>query len=596
MSAGVATVAEAGTYYLSGVLYLTSSTNATGDDFAIRVLKNTTLAWMAYSEISHTSFGANLASSMSIPYSLTLQLAAGDTVTLQLASRMSTSTIYVQPTSTFTLYSLLTGPTGNTGPTGPQGPQGTQGNQGQQGNTGPTGPSGPTGRTGPTGPTGQQGIQGIQGIQGLTGPTGPTGQQGTQGIQGIQGLTGPTGQQGIQGIQGLTGPTGTTGTQGPQGIQGIQGLTGPTGTTGTTGTTGLQGPTGAPGQGLFPSNYIVQGSLTANQTITAASDTLIQFSDQYDPQNWYNASTYICTPTIAGYYQVTLNVLFNNVNGGTGQINAQVRKGANSVMLLQNQINTIDPLTLTGTKIVQMNGTTDTLSFTAFTSSTTGSQVLDGITLQTETWFSAVLLLSGSTGATGQQGLQGIDGVTGPTGPTGRTGTTGTTGTTGPQGTQGTQGNTGPTGIQGPTGTIGNYSGTSYRDTTTLTFVQSSSVPYLSASNTGDIGSLNNFNDLGTILNVPNIQFTYMAIVYAYNGSPGNVSFGVVDFSNTALQSTTLNISGVSSNINNPSIVQFTFGTPITTATIRALRIGVWGFGITSTNYVNVRAVMLGFT
>ena len=104
-----------------------------------------------------------------------------------------------------------------------------------------------------------------------------------------------------------------------------------------------------------------------------------------------------------------------------------------------------------------------------------------------------------------------------------------------------------------------------------------------------------NYNELGTLINVPNVNFTYISIVYAFNGTPGNILYGIVDFSGNILESTTLNIAGVSSDINNPSIVQYTFPTAITTLTARPLRIAVWGGSIGGSNYVLVRTVMLGF-
>jgi hypothetical protein len=175
--------------------------------------------------------------------------------------------------------------------------------------------------------------------------------------------------------------------------------------------------------------------------------------------------------------------------------------------------------------------------------------------------------------------------MTGPIG-TGPTGYSGTTGTTGIQG---------PTGQQGPTGSISNYVGTNYRDTTTLTFVQNNGTVYYKASLTATLGAIPNYNELGTMLNVPNISFSYMAIIYAFVGSPGDVQFGIVNFANTIIASTTLNISGVSSNIDNPSIVEYTFPTAITTATIRPLRIALWGGSIGDSDYINIRTVILGF-
>jgi len=48
----------------------------------------------------------------------------------------------------------------------------------------------------------------------------------------------------------------------------------------------------------------VQGKLSADQTISNGTDTVVQFIDDFDPRNWYNASTYQLTPSIAGYYHI----------------------------------------------------------------------------------------------------------------------------------------------------------------------------------------------------------------------------------------------------------------------------------------------------
>ena len=189
-------------------------------------------------------------------------------------------------------------------------------------------------------------------------------------------------------------------------------------------------------------------------------------------------------------------------------------------------------------------------------------------------------------GPTGEQGPLGESGPTGETGPMGEQGPTGETGITG---------TTGTTGAQGPTGTLETYPGQTYRDTTTLSFVQNNGALYYSASHGAAWGTLQGYNELGTIINTPGVSFTYAAIVYAFNNNPGNVSFGVVDFSNTVLASTTLSISGVSTNIDNPSIVEFNFSSAITTSTLRPLRVAVWGPSIGGTNHVHVRTVVLGY-
>jgi hypothetical protein len=209
----------------------------------------------------------------------------------------------------------------------------------------------------------------------------------------------------------------------------------------------------------------------------------------------------------------------------------------------------------------------------------------------------------GTTGPTGYQGLQGITGLQGPTGLQGSTGVTGTVGTgpTGLQGPTGFQGATGPlgTGPQGPTGVAGSYIGTNYRDTTTLSFVQNNGTVYykssLSSSLVANGNTITSYNELGTILNVPNVSLSYMAIIYAFVGAP-TVSFGVVDMSANILQSTSLNISNIASyNIDtNPAIVEFSFPSTITTVTPRPLRIALWGT-FSGSNYVFIRTVVLGF-
>ena len=78
-------------------------------------------------------------------------------------------------------------------------------------------------------------------------------------------------------------------------------------------------------------SYFAQGKLSANQLITTGSDVVIQFVDDYDPQSWWNISTYRFTPTVAGYYNVSLGVWFENMAASSSaQVNAQARKNGNS--------------------------------------------------------------------------------------------------------------------------------------------------------------------------------------------------------------------------------------------------------------------------
>jgi hypothetical protein len=192
-------------------------------------------------------------------------------------------------------------------------------------------------------------------------------------------------------------------------------------------------------------------------------------------------------------------------------------------------------------------------------------------------------------GPTGLQGPTGVTGITGAVGagPTGLTGVTGVTGVTG------------FTGPQGPTGVIAPYQGTSYRDTTTISFKQNNGTVYYEAKKIGTQYGLTHFNELGAMLNVPNVKFTYMAIIYAYSGNPGDVQFGIVDFmnNNQIISSVSLQIPNILTyNIDtNPAILEYTFPTAITTTSARPLRIATWGGNITETNHPHIRTIILGF-
>ena len=279
----------------------------------------------------------------------------------------------------------------------------------------------------------------IQGIQGLS----------VQGIQGVQGVQGPQGTQGLQGVQGAQG---NQGTQGSQGI-GIQGLSG------TQGTQGLQGATGGL---LTPTSYISQGRLASDFTVTANTDTLLPFVVDFDPQGWWNPTTKRLTPTIAGYYLVDYQVWWAaGASGITGQNNIQARRNGNTFIVDQLTINSNNGYTLDGNKAIYMNGSTDYLDFTAYTSNTT-SQVIQygGNTLGQGTFFTATLITSGTVqGTTGSQGTAGFVGSNGSQGVQGYTGSQGTAGFVGSNGSQGVQGLQGATGagvqgIQGPQGTL----------------------------------------------------------------------------------------------------------------------------------------------
>jgi hypothetical protein len=126
-----------------------------------------------------------------------------------------------------------------------------------------------------------------------------------------------------------------------------------------------------------PSNNIVAAKLTTNQTISN-SDVAINFTSINDPQGWFNNSTHKFQPTIAGYYNISYSVLWGTgtVTGGQ-QMNTQIHfNGSTQLYISQSVVNTSVNFTQSGSVIVYLNGTTDYITITGYSSSTSGSQIV----------------------------------------------------------------------------------------------------------------------------------------------------------------------------------------------------------------------------
>jgi hypothetical protein len=184
-----------------------------------------------------------------------------------------------------------------------------------------------------------------------------------------------------------------------------------------------------PASSLAASQYVVQGKLGGDSTVPANTNNwIIPFVSDFDPQSWwinggtggsnaYTSSARI-QPTVEGYYQVSMGAWWAVGSTTSNQINVQAVKNSNStLMIIQETIPTSNiGLSMGGSKMVYMNGTTDYLSFTAFTANSGGQTLLVGSTATGQgTWCSAHLIAYGP----------GFTGFTGPTGPTGLTGPTG---------------------------------------------------------------------------------------------------------------------------------------------------------------------------
>ena len=124
-----------------------------------------------------------------------------------------------------------------------------------------------------------------------------------------------------------------------------------------------------------PGNYYVRLGRTSNQTIPVGTDTLIGFSTIVDPNNWYSGITTRTTPTVAGNYQI--QAMLNWQAGTTtnaNQSNIQLRKNGNTFAISIVGIQTFQySQFICG--IASMNGTTDYIEFTAYTSNATSQTV-----------------------------------------------------------------------------------------------------------------------------------------------------------------------------------------------------------------------------
>jgi hypothetical protein len=149
---------------------------------------------------------------------------------------------------------------------------------------------------------------------------------------------------------------------------------------------------------VVPSTLLVQGYLTGNQSIPNNTDTIINFERQYDPNSWLNEGTRRFTPTVAGYYLVSFGAWLENPASTTNQVNVQIRKSTSggppgTVMILQQPLNNGTGISLSGTRILYMDGALDYLDFTIFQGSGSPKNLLYGGTPEgAGTWFSANLI------------------------------------------------------------------------------------------------------------------------------------------------------------------------------------------------------------
>ena len=123
-------------------------------------------------------------------------------------------------------------------------------------------------------------------------------------------------------------------------------------------------------------NYYVKVARLTDQTIPNATDTVIQFSSITDPNSWYNGSTYRTTPTVSGNYYVS--VMVNWVKGTiapTDQTNVQIRKNGTTFSIHQIPVNSGMDFTASLFGITTLNGSSDYIDVTAYTSNPTSQDI-----------------------------------------------------------------------------------------------------------------------------------------------------------------------------------------------------------------------------
>jgi hypothetical protein len=143
---------------------------------------------------------------------------------------------------------------------------------------------------------------------------------------------------------------------------------------------------------IITSSYICEGILASNQTFATGSDVKILFVRYDDPNGWIASNQF--QPTIAGYYSISFGAWLQNPGISSNQVNTQMRKNGNSMILSQQPLNNGTGISLGGSRIIRMNGTTDYIDWTIFqgAGSSANGTLLQGTVNGSGTWFSAFLI------------------------------------------------------------------------------------------------------------------------------------------------------------------------------------------------------------
>jgi len=130
----------------------------------------------------------------------------------------------------------------------------------------------------------------------------------------------------------------------------------------------------------------------ANQSVSSSTWTKVQLNtEEWDTSNDFDASNYRYTPTVAGYYQVNMNLRFTN-SGSFNQAIIAVYKNGSTYRVSTNlrDIVNVSPMHIAGSLLVYLNGTTDYIEFYAHIAAT--SPVFDYSNTENNCWMEATLV------------------------------------------------------------------------------------------------------------------------------------------------------------------------------------------------------------
>lgn len=115
-----------------------------------------------------------------------------------------------------------------------------------------------------------------------------------------------------------------------------------------------------------------------SQTIASGSSVVVDvFSEDADPEGWFNDATGRFTPGIEGYYQVNAQITILSVTDGSKMIVQLYKNGSREVILGRGVSGGTDYNGYGGSHVVYMNGTTDYLEILAY-QNTGSNQTIGG--------------------------------------------------------------------------------------------------------------------------------------------------------------------------------------------------------------------------